>query len=68
MPRAEVCQLLEWDTDFFGFRVARVCGCRLTPEEADGVIDWCRAGRGMRVFVGRRRPPPHPVPGRETWL
>ena len=42
MGGAEVCQLLDWDTDFFGFRVARVCGRRLTAEEADRVTAWCR--------------------------
>lgn len=41
--KREVCELLPWDTDFFGFRIARVRGETLTQRSADEVIEWCRA-------------------------
>lgn len=37
----EPCEFLPWDTEFFGVRVARVCGGRLTPDRARDVLDWC---------------------------
>jgi len=36
------CEILEWDTDFFGFRVARVRGDVLTPERVRQIDAWCR--------------------------
>ncbi len=32
---------LPWDTDFFGRRIARVVGHRMTPESAAAVDAWC---------------------------
>lgn len=37
------CQFLEWDSDFFGFRIARVTGDRLTRSDWARVRDWCAA-------------------------
>lgn len=37
---AVVCEMLPWDTEFFGCRVARVCGDALTPEQAVQIDDW----------------------------
>lgn len=37
------CELLGWDSDFWGFRVARVLGGRLTREQAVMIDKWCRA-------------------------
>lgn len=42
MPAAEVCELLDWDTEFFGFPIARLRAGRLTAEEADRAETWCR--------------------------
>jgi dTDP-4-amino-4,6-dideoxy-D-galactose acyltransferase len=35
------CQLLEWDTQFFHQRIARVLGRRLDESTATAVRDWC---------------------------
>lgn len=37
------CTLLEWDSRFFGLRIARVNAARLTPESAADVAAWCAA-------------------------
>ncbi len=34
------CQLLEWDTGFFGYRIARVQGSRLTPGLLEQIVGW----------------------------
>ena len=39
------CELLEWDTRFFGCRIARVIGHRLDDLTATNVLDWCRRER-----------------------
>jgi dTDP-4-amino-4,6-dideoxy-D-galactose acyltransferase len=39
----ELCKALEWDSDFFGRRIARYCGDSLTEETADTALDWCRS-------------------------
>lgn len=36
------CEILEWDTAFFGFRVARVRGDVLTQERVQQIDAWCR--------------------------
>src|SRR3990172_5714200 len=60
MTRADhtPCELLEWDTDFFGFRVARVRGETLTPERARPIDAWCRqAGVRCLYFLSRADDP-----------
>lgn len=42
-------ELLPWDTQFFGFPIARVCGDVLTPESAAALDEWCRRG-GVRCL------------------
>lgn len=42
-------EILEWDTAFFGFRIARVPGGALTPESAAEIDAWC-AGEGVRCL------------------
>jgi dTDP-4-amino-4,6-dideoxy-D-galactose acyltransferase len=37
----ELCQLLDWDSAFFGFRIARLRQSELTPPILSGVFDWC---------------------------
>jgi dTDP-4-amino-4,6-dideoxy-D-galactose acyltransferase len=39
------CELLEWDTEFFGRRIARVGGDRLDERGACAVVEWCRRER-----------------------
>lgn len=36
------CQYLAWDSDFFGCRVARFNGHRLTAESLADALEWCR--------------------------
>ena len=38
----EVCELLPWDSEFFGFRIARLHGGFLTEVLAEEALDWCR--------------------------
>jgi dTDP-4-amino-4,6-dideoxy-D-galactose acyltransferase len=37
----ELCQLLDWDSAFFGFRIARLRQSELTPPILSDVFDWC---------------------------
>jgi dTDP-4-amino-4,6-dideoxy-D-galactose acyltransferase len=36
------CRILEWDTNFFGFRVAQVNGHRLTQKYVRRIDKWCQ--------------------------
>jgi GNAT superfamily N-acetyltransferase len=38
----EPCQLLQWDTEFFGVRVGSVKGHRLDFSLIEAILDWCR--------------------------
>ena len=33
---------LSWDTEFFGFRIARIQPARLSPAEMKSALSWCR--------------------------
>jgi ribosomal protein S18 acetylase RimI-like enzyme len=35
------CQLLDWDSQFFGCRIARLSGDQLSPDEVPGIDRWC---------------------------
>ena len=37
----EPCVFLQWDTDFFGFKVARVNGHNLDVEKIKDIYRWC---------------------------
>jgi len=37
------CELLPWDSEHFGCRIARVCGDTLRPELAVQINDWCQS-------------------------
>lgn len=52
------CELLPWDTEHFGCRIARVCGDTLNPELVSRVDDWCRSHqiRGL-YFLSRADDP-----------
>ncbi len=43
MSQTAPCQFLDWDTGFFGHRIARVNGTRLDPVFLKAVLDWCQA-------------------------
>lgn len=47
--RAAPCELLEWDSDFFGFPVARVRGQGLDRDSIAAVDAWC-AERGVHCL------------------
>lgn len=35
------CEILPWDTDFFGFRIARARGDKLDPKISAAIDGWC---------------------------
>lgn len=39
---SEPCVFLEWDTAFFGHRIARVEGHRIQPDSLASILDWCK--------------------------
>jgi dTDP-4-amino-4,6-dideoxy-D-galactose acyltransferase len=39
----EPCRFLEWDSEFFGKRIARLHGTRLDQNKIHEVLDWCRS-------------------------
>lgn len=45
MINANPCELLSWDSRFFGFPIARVTTERLTSSIAESVVDWCEQNR-----------------------
>ena len=57
-PDPAPCELLPWDTEFFGCRIARVCGDTLRQEQAMQMDDWCRSNyvRGL-YFLSRADDP-----------
>jgi dTDP-4-amino-4,6-dideoxy-D-galactose acyltransferase len=38
----EPCEHLPWDSDFWGFPIARVRGHSLTPERVEAIDSWCQ--------------------------
>jgi dTDP-4-amino-4,6-dideoxy-D-galactose acyltransferase len=40
-----LCRFLEWDSDFFGYRIARLQESRLTEESLTRALAWCRNQR-----------------------
>jgi dTDP-4-amino-4,6-dideoxy-D-galactose acyltransferase len=58
-PNPAPCELLPWDTEFFGCRIARVCGDGLREEQAVRMDDWCRSNRVRGLyFLARADDPP----------
>ncbi len=45
MRRGPACRFLEWDSEFFGRRIARVTASPLSDSEARQVLAWARAQR-----------------------
>ncbi len=55
---APPCERLEWDSQFFGFDIARVRGDTLTAELADRIDAWCHpAGVRCLYFLSRADDP-----------
>lgn len=42
MQKGALCEILEWDSSFFGFNVARVLSGRLDPGRVEEILNWCR--------------------------
>lgn len=42
MAGCDVCEVLEWDSDFFGRRIARVATNSLSPNAVPLILEWCR--------------------------
>jgi dTDP-4-amino-4,6-dideoxy-D-galactose acyltransferase len=42
MESSELCTFLEWDTDFFDHRIARVVGSRADGQRMESILEWCR--------------------------
>jgi len=40
-PEVDPCVLLDWDSAFFGRRIARVVGHRLSPKWIQSILAWC---------------------------
>ena len=40
---SDLCEYLEWDSRFFGFRIARITQNQLTPERVKVLLSWCDA-------------------------
>jgi dTDP-4-amino-4,6-dideoxy-D-galactose acyltransferase len=40
MKDSEFCEFLQWDSDFFGFRIARIIGHRLTRRSLSEILEW----------------------------
>jgi dTDP-4-amino-4,6-dideoxy-D-galactose acyltransferase len=51
----EPCELLQWDSDFFGLKIARLLGSNLNPALADEVDIWCQR-QGVDCLYARLRP------------
>lgn len=45
MKTTDICQYLEWDSDFFGRRIARLMTNRLSTKTVEQVLHWCEANK-----------------------
>jgi len=57
-PNPAPCELLPWDTEFFGCRIARVCSDSLTQEQAAQIDDWSRSHRVQGLYFLSRADDP----------
>ncbi len=64
---AEPCELLPWDSNFFGFPVARVRGNVLTPDIADAIECWCEERRIQCLYFLARSDDSVTVTLAEAW-
>jgi dTDP-4-amino-4,6-dideoxygalactose transaminase len=51
---AELCELLPWDSKFFGIRIARVRADVLTPESCGAIERWCGANEVRCLYFTAR--------------
>ena len=49
MDGGRPCEKLDWDTEFFGFPIARALGRRLDDLTADAIDAWCEK-QGIRCL------------------
>jgi dTDP-4-amino-4,6-dideoxy-D-galactose acyltransferase len=42
MHKTHPCQLLPWDSNFFGFRIARVNSTQLSKQKIEKILEWCQ--------------------------
>jgi dTDP-4-amino-4,6-dideoxy-D-galactose acyltransferase len=45
-----ICAYLEWDSTFFGRRIARINVNHLSPDQADEALAWCAAERSACLY------------------
>ena len=51
---SEPCEMLPWDSEFFGLRIARVRGEMLSDELARNVNAWCAEHRVRCLYCNIR--------------
>ena len=52
------CEVLAWDSSFFGFPIARATGDRLTAERMRAIDSWCTANRVRCLYLLSRADDP----------
>jgi dTDP-4-amino-4,6-dideoxy-D-galactose acyltransferase len=62
----DLCELLPWDTDFFGFTIARARVDALTPQTVKQIDDWCRKGHVRCLYFAARPNDPQTIELAET--
>ena len=45
MEKNLYCEMLNWDTDFFGYRIAQVIGHHLDEHKLTNIADWCKTNK-----------------------
>jgi len=61
MESLDPCEFLPWDTNFFGYRIARVIGHRLSPQRLDDILTWCKLHTiDCLYFLADSNPPETP--------
>jgi dTDP-4-amino-4,6-dideoxy-D-galactose acyltransferase len=48
---SEPCRILDWDTAFFGCRIARAAGPRVSAEAMPPVLEWCARERVRCLYL-----------------
>jgi dTDP-4-amino-4,6-dideoxy-D-galactose acyltransferase len=58
-PQGEPCELLEWDTEFWDTRIARVRGDTLSPDQMHSIDNYCQDERIACLYFLARADDPH---------
>lgn len=59
MTDPALCRFLEWDSEFFGVRVARAQVSRLAPDTVSAIVAWCGANAiDLLYFLADSDDPP----------